>query len=371
MSLLVRALSGLESKPLWDTMAKEVVGINAPKVVFTRSNEEKFDVAVNELGNTVGFVGAGLVLDKVLQKVFDSVKDKPWAQAQAAKTWETLGRSAAIYSTIFAVMWAMPFLRNYMTAKRTGQVDYTEVIGASPRKKEGATQQQARLNKKLAEYKLKIGQILGLGALGTALGVGGSLLAMNRGVGLNKVGDWIVRNLALKGGAFSDFSGWKALLFWGVPAYGGWIHASRDPFEKKEQVFKFANFVFCFIGPQMLIKKIFQSKFSKLLGEGVATSFENLKVLEKTLAPEVVKAATKLKVFQEVVGLVSSIVLLGVSPAVLNIALTKRRLAKAEASQPHFAAGGGGSIPRGNLQVKSFDAFLQEVQRERAASYRG
>lgn len=359
--MLQAPLSALEKSPVLDTMAKEVIGINLPKVAFTRTQDETVDVAINEFGNTVGFVGAGMGMEALLNEVFNSKLATNLRAKGGDRLWEHLGRSAAIFSAVFAVMWAMPFVRNYFTAWRTGQVDYTDVIGASsvsqPRSPEV---QQRLLSYKLTEYKNTILKILGLGALGAAAGVGGSLAAMRAGLKPGAIVQWIGRNLGLAKGAFSDFAGWKALLFWGVPAYGGWIHASRDPYEKKEQVLKFINFVACFIGPQMLMKKLFKAQFAKILPAGVSATFSDI---SKHLTGPALAKATRLKIFQEVAGLGSSILLLGVSPAVLNIFLTNRRLAHDEAllaaRQQQFTGrlSAENEAP-GSLQRKSFEQFV-------------
>jgi hypothetical protein len=361
MPMLQAPLSALEKSPVLDTMAKEVIGINLPKVAFTRTQDETVDVAINEFGNTVGFVGAGMGMEALLNEVFNSKLATNLRAKGGDRLWEHLGRSAAIFSAVFAVMWAMPFVRNYFTAWRTGQVDYTDVIGASsvsqPRSPEV---QQRLLSYKLTEYKNTILKILGLGALGAAAGVGGSLAAMRAGLKPGAIVQWIGRNLGLAKGAFSDFAGWKALLFWGVPAYGGWIHASRDPYEKKEQVLKFINFVACFIGPQMLMKKLFKAQFAKILPAGVSATFSDI---SKHLTGPALAKATRLKIFQEVAGLGSSILLLGVSPAVLNIFLTNRRLAHDEAllaaRQQQFTGrlSAENEAP-GSLQRKSFEQFV-------------
>jgi hypothetical protein len=367
MAGLVNFLSLMERQPLWDTMAKEVVGINAPKIIFTRSNDERIDVATNELGNTVGFVATGFLLEKALDFLYEKAVPASKKALENTKTWEALGRSFTLYSLIFSVMWAMPFIRNYYTAKRTGQVQYTHVIGAKnvhqPEKKAYPSNQ---VQEKMAEYRNKALSILGLGALFASAASVASVFAIGKGAGVGPMAQWVAKNLALIGGKFSDFSGVKALLFWGLPAYGGWIHASRDPIEKKEQLLKFFNFVFCFSVPQQVMKWYFNSGFEKLLGKNMEASFAKLKSPEylTRFGADIVKKATRLKLFQEGAGLVSSIVLLGISPAVLNIFLTQKRLDQLKPSPyPATTMRGqsvtGWDVPRGQLQYKSFEAFAR------------
>ena len=47
MNLLTPLLGRMESAPVMEMMTKEVVGINAPKIAITRSNDERVDVATS------------------------------------------------------------------------------------------------------------------------------------------------------------------------------------------------------------------------------------------------------------------------------------------------------------------------------------
>lgn len=324
-------LGRLESQGVWDTMTKEVVGINAPKIAITRTNTERLDVAVSEIGNTIGAFGTGLAMDRFLGKAFSG------AQAAGGKSaqWAVLGRSTALFSAIFAIMWAMPFIRNYVTAKRTGNVNFTDVIGAK-----GIVRSSERdVQDAVAGYRNKALGILGLGLAGAVAGAGGAMLAIRRGAGLGVLtklfsNGWLNRNLLLKNGSFNDFAGLKALLFWGVPAYGGWIHASRDPYEKKEQLLKFGSFVGSFFGPQLLFDRYFKGKFARLLPDGVEATYKDMTAaLAKAPGNARLQEALKFWKIKSLGGLATSILLLGVTPPLINIWLTSRRIRRDAAKQ--------------------------------------
>lgn len=341
-------LGQLESRAVLDTITKEVVGINAPKIAVTRSNTERLDVATSEIGNTVAAFGLGGLLNYGLGRLFKKAQAE--GASQLSKNWAVLARSGAIYSTIFALMWAMPFIRNYLTAKRTGSTEFTEVIGAKK-----TAQNQANLHKALSDYKRKIAAILGLGLAGAAMFTGLGKLAVARkwGMGVLKTlfdKPRLAANLLLKNGSFNSFSGTQAVLFWGVPAYGGWIQASRDPYEKKEQVLKFLNFVTCFSLPQVLANSYFGKKLEGLLPAGVEHTYKDITT---RLSGETKDRALKLWGRKNLTGLLASIVLLGVMPPLMNIFLTKRRLDRAgnlqAAAPPALSAG-----PSGGLAHKSF-----------------
>lgn len=360
----ISGLGKLEQHPIGDTMAKEILGINVPKIAITRTKDERIDTAVSEIGNTVAFAAGGISLDYALKRVFNREVAKATVNKQLAEHWSVIGRSFALSSLIFSLLWVMPFVRNYVTAKRIGTDKFTDVIGAD--KQHGKVASESSLEKSLGVYKRKIAEILSLGLGGAALF---SVLGLKgvRNSGRNWGGKFVrvffppepnlvqkaatklnilahpekkaaltlsqrLRNLPkhllIENGSFDKFGGWPALLFWGVPAYGGWIHASRDPYEKKEQLLKFANFTLSFFGPALILNRFFkkqsQQKFPELKNE-----FTNAAIRKTyTRNPEKMNRALKLWATKNGLSLVSSIIFLGTLPQLLNIYLTKRRIEK-------------------------------------------
>jgi hypothetical protein len=350
MSFFYNFLGKLEHQTLWDTMTKEVVGINLPKIVFTRTWDERWDSAVSEIGNTVTTFGIGGLLDRCLQSMYRTVQSQG---AERARQWAVLGRTGALYSTIFSLMWAMPFVRNYVTTRRTGKTSFTDVIGAK-NSQNASRFLDARTS--LAADKRHIRQILGLGAIATVLCAGGGLLAAKRMLPLGILKrlfthEGLQKNLLLKDGSFiNGFSGLKAVLFWGVPAYAGWYQASRDPYEKKEQRLKFVSFVAGFSGPGLLLGRYFKKTFEQLLPPGVEPTYRSItEALSRQSHPalkaplEQALSAWKKK---NLWTLLSSIGLLSATQ-LLNFHLTGKRLARAR------QAGARSVPPAGNLHRKT------------------
>lgn len=355
-----KKLGYLEAHSINDTLAKEVLGINIPKILCTRTMNEKVDVATSEVGNTIAFTAGGLLLNKVLD--FSFTQAKKGIRLPVAQKGEEFWRSTALYSAIFSLMWAMPFIRNYITAKRTGFTDFSSFIVDKPQfaKNKSNTDQ---LESSLQGYQKKAKSILGMGALGAFLSIAMGTMSLRTGLGMKQVESLInspslyhslhkklglpqipenlwqkvfkgvtdirFQDLLLKKGQFSNFSGLPALLFWGVPAYGGWIHASRDPYEKKEQLLKFASFTACFFVMPLLIKKVIDRLFHSHFPE---VSTINYQTIQKTFAKQtkILEAALFLWATRYVASLGSSILLLGVMPQLINIKLTEKRLKRAE-----------------------------------------
>jgi hypothetical protein len=358
-NFLCNSLGKVESAPILDTMLKEVVGINAPRVLLTRSKNERKDAFYSEAGNTIGFFGAGAALDQLLIRVLNPKTLKK--QGALASRWGIIGRSAALFSTSFAILWAMPFVRNYLTARQTGSTQFTQVIGAHPTQPSTQALQASQM-----EYKRKALSILGLGLAGSVLAVGGARLAIARKWGRKTLNQWFknpkgwIHQLTLKDGRFSNFSGLPALLFWGVPAYVGFIHASRDNYERKEQLLKFFNFTACFFGPSLALKKYYQKKLQALAGHKAELSYG---YIHQKLRGRVQEQALKLWVAKSGLSLLSSIVLLSTMPQLINIYLTKRRLAKAQAQnfpmQSAFSQPFGYFPPTPNTMATATSPFIQ------------
>lgn len=328
--MLYHFLGKVESAPILDTMLKEVVGINVPRVVLTRSEDERKDAFYSEAGNTIGFFGAGAALDQLLIRALDPKKLQK--QGAWAARIGVLGRSAALFSTSFAILWAMPFLRNYLTARSTGGVQFTQVIGANAAQASAHTLQASQ-----QEYKRNALTILGLGLAGSVMALGGARLAIVNRWGRKAVNRWFknpkgwVHHLTLKDGRFANFGGLPALLFWGVPAYGGFIHASRDNYERKEQLLKFFNFTACFFGPSLALKKLYQRKLQAVAGPKAELTYQ---YITQKLRGSAREKALKIWAAKSGLSLLSSIVLLSSMPQLINIYLTKRRLERAQAPKP-------------------------------------
>lgn len=319
-------LNQLGNTPMLDTLTKEIVGVNLPRVALTRSADERLDVAASAIGNTAAAFGVGGLLNWGLNRIY----------GQAAKAddlagrWARLGRSAAIFSAVFSLMWAMPFVRNYITARRTGSVQFTDVIGASA----SAVQSKSDLTTALSDYKTKALTFIGSGAAMAAAAILGTRLAMARNLNpgiLKRFFNhaWLRENLLLKNGSFTDFSWLKALFFWGVPAYGGWIHASRDQYERREQLLKFGCFVAAFFGPQYLLARRFKQMAGKLLNR--EWDYRWVTAQLKQLAPDHPQRPALQKALSAwrkntVGGLLLSIGLLGAIPQVLGMLLTRSGL---------------------------------------------
>lgn len=330
------AIGALERYPVLDTAIKEVVGINVPKIALTRTDTERKDVAISEIGNTMAFGVGGIAVDQLMKRVFATAQKQ--GASKTAKQWAVLARSAGVYSTVFSLMWAIPFIRNYVTAKQTGSVSFTDVIKATQHHKENKHDHQATLKEALQYYQGQAQTILGAGALGTVLATGIGLWGAKRQAGAkflerlfeSKAG----KSLLLKDGKFAGFGGMPALLFWGLPAYGGWIHASRDPYEKKEQWLKFVNFVACFFGPSVVINKAFQGKFEHQFPQlkHIGYQYEDI-VKNLSASPEKKAAALRLWAGKNLLSLGSSIILLGTIPQLINWYLTQYRLKRDQAAK--------------------------------------
>jgi hypothetical protein len=361
-------LGWLENNGLWDTAIKEIVGSNFAKILLARNWDERLDVGSCEIGCTIGVFGSGLILDKGLRRLFRKAQD----EGGTSRQWAVLGRSAALFSVVGSVMWAMPFIRNYLTARRTGSTHFTEVIGA----RQQSAASQKNLQDSIRDYRNKSLTILGTGASLAALAVTGSYAAIRKGIGFGPLTQLIEKRafknaFTLKDGEFKHLTGLPALLFWGLPSYGGLLQASRDKYERKEHLLKLAMFIGFFFVPPFLFKAYFNRQVQKtatvlphLLQEG-ATSF---KALTADLARhpvgsvehQALERLMKSWKIKNVGGLGISLFLFGTIPQLMNIQLTKRRLARSHESLEDAALTSASTMPDMN-PLSSLDPSSQKM----------
>jgi hypothetical protein len=327
----VSFLAWLEKYPVADTAVRDFLGNAVPKASLTRSQTEFNDVAISNGGNLLAFVVGGLTVDKLLQALFSGVQ-KVGQEATTGYRWARIARSMGIYSTMVSSMWAMPFVRNYITTRRSGSVNYSQVIQTGGSNSPKTPEQEAAVKASLNDSKRHALTILGSGGVGIALSaVLGKWAASRKDFGKNFLDKLYQKPFTEKlllgaSGKFSKMGPWPTMLFWGIPAYIGWYHASRDPYEKKEVYVRLANFMACFSLPPYLAKKAFENKIINQFPELKKNiSFNAIKDLYKH-NPAKRWAAQKMLLTQNGLGMVSSIVLLGVTPQLLNIYLTQQRL---------------------------------------------
>jgi hypothetical protein len=113
---------------------------------------------------------------------------------------------------------------------------------------------------------LTMASVLGLGLLaGKARTEPGSMVTHRLENSWKKTFSTVFNQFDLKGeGAYQIGGGWPTLLFWGLPAYLGWIHASRSSNERRERILQMGNSIFWFFGMPVLGKRLWNRKFINL-----------------------------------------------------------------------------------------------------------
>lgn len=346
---VTKACQTFQENKTWKALGVEVLGINLPKTAIVRTKNEAIDVGFNEFGNTVGFFGGlwggGYLLDRFLAAKKIRIHANP-----AILSKGRVMKSFALIPPLVAFMAAMPFFRNAFTAWRSGSVAYQDLITKGQPKRQDSTAQQ--------KTKLAIQNYLQTGATilaaGAALGLTGFFWARSSGSAklfqgaklipaLNK--PWMhkaLKAICLTGNKATEFEDLRAVAYWGAPAYLGWMAASRDRFEIKEQALKLINFVAVYLLTDKITHRFFDRKtraFAKAFPKaytktpkGFVFSYSALKNLQ---LPK--KSLQKLLSFENtkiLSGFGMTVLLMAVIPALLNIHLTRQRLANAASATP-------------------------------------
>ncbi len=335
-------------------MGVEVLGINLPKTMIVRTPHEAMDVGVNEFGNTLGFCGGlfggGYAIDKLLNS-----QRIPLLKDSATLSRGRVIKSLTLIPPLFAFMMAMPFFRNAFTAWQSGTVAYKDLITKGT--KHQATQKQE--THEAIEHFLKMGTaILSTGILLGALGFG--IAKSRRGIRMFqnhftlvpslRKGKFpkILKALCLTGKSATEFQDRQAIFYWGIPAYLGWMAASRDKFEVKEQLLKMINFIAVYVLPEKIVNSAFHSKtvsfarsplYAQLYTKtpkGLKFSYDRWAQLRSKIPTQLAQKVIKFENAKLISGFGLSVLLMAVLPALLNIYLTKHRIQKEAVTANHF-----------------------------------
>lgn len=340
----------LHENRTWKAFWVEFLGINTPRTVIVRTQNEAIDVAVNEFSNTAGFFGGIWGLSPLLDKWIKARK-LPFHPDPKVITQGRVFKSAVLIPLLLGFMVSMPYVRNALTAWRSGTVKFKNLI----------TENETRAHTKQARQKTQesIRQFLttGIGVflLGAAVSVAAGLLTVSKGPlrlfqgkklipSLNTPwGQRLMRALSLTGDKATEFGDMRAIIWWGIPTYLAWMAASRDSFERKEQFLKMINFILVFLLVDKGSNWFFNRKMQQFVqqakpfaglytanGKGVAFSYKHYQQwMAKRLPAKSVQTLKRIVAFENarlLTGIGSTILFMATFPALLNIYLTKRRL---------------------------------------------
>lgn len=304
LGLLTRGLASLEKHPLAELLFKDVTAFNIPKIALSRTWKERWDTATLELSNSGITLLSSLFLPRlvrwpvnqlaqlsqhyvgtdVLKEEFSKVAPRLAGKNLLPAKMARMGASFGFFFPFAAAFWAAPFARNWLTMKRTQSANFESMIGFH---EAGAHQPQRTLQEEMAYQRNAALKTLAAGlGLGVASLLTGGLLARRLGKSLGKnVQNGLVQKLSsgngqkLFEGFFKAFdlkgnqvNGQTAtLLFWGMPAYLGWIHGARSGNERRERVIQSANAIFWFFFASKLTTPLWRKGYKEVLkGETLA-----------------------------------------------------------------------------------------------------
>lgn len=169
----------------------------------------------------------------------------------------------------------------------------------------------------------------------------------------------VLNKLCLQGDSATVFKDFHSLVYWGLPAYAGWVTASRDEFEVKEQLLKAANFGLVFGLTDPLVKTGFNSVAKKLAAQApefypqfnapgpggkalMDTSFSYSNWIARTSGKPISDIARKVIRFENIKSLSmmgSTILLMAITPTLINWYLSAKRIERVEARERMEQAG--------------------------------
>lgn len=286
--------------PTQNMVARELVGDVLPHLLIVRTHDELVDTATIQLSNTLFPIAAGYGLSAGYDRLQRTIQP---LKSPRQRLWGQVVKAGAIYAMIATIPVANAFLRNWVTAKRTGSHAFIEMVG----EKQSQAKQDKAHQDKLTGYQNRIKSIVGHGALASGLTFLVAQPFLKNPKPLGSIGKWFNQHMGLKHGSFEQFPLAAAALVWGIPIYAGLFSAHRDQFEFKELVLRFFGFLSAFFVVPRLAKHA------------------ALKWAPKAVLP-VFKTKQNFAVLAE---FVTTSVLCSVIPSFINIVLTHQRAVKA------------------------------------------
>lgn len=297
LSTLTKGLAALEKHPLAELLFKDVTAFNIPKIALSRTWKERWDTATLELSNSGITLLSSLFLPRlvrwpvhqlsqlsqhyagidVLKEEFSKVTPRLAGKNLLPAKMARMGASFGFFFPFAAAFWAAPFARNWLTMKRTQSANFESMIGFKearshqPKRtlqEEMGYQRNTALKTLAAGFGLGMASLLTGGLLARRLGKnlqGGLAQKLSSGQG-QKVFEGFFKAFDLKGNQVNGQT--ATLLFWGMPAYLGWIHGARSGNERRERVIQSANAIFWFFFASKLTTPLWRKGYENALKSG-------------------------------------------------------------------------------------------------------
>jgi hypothetical protein len=347
----------LEENPVAETLFKDVTGYNLPRLATTRTPNEFFDTLTGELANTSITLSGTLLLPPLFQRAMSKLTGMPLAELtqqlqshmtpSMATKMARLGSSLGYLNLWAALFWATPFFRNWLTMERSKTANFENIIGLD---KDGGAiaNNPEKLKQAKREQLTGMAKVIGVGA-GLAAGSVGGFAALARMLkspqgkaGLQQflqklklqtqakqLANWMHKQFDLGGAKSNQVSSRLAtLIYWSLPAYFGWLQASRSQNEFKENLLKTVNSNLWFFALTPVVKQYFLKHYQAI--DPNLKSVPDFKVLNAIKDGPIKDKLLALKQKDFGIGLGITVLMLATTPQLINRILTKRRFEKAQ-----------------------------------------
>lgn len=346
---LTGIFSTLEEKPLADLLVRDLLCFIMPELMLARTWDEVKDASEYSFSLAAVTAGFSLLLPRFLKKLVKPITGVTHEELsiplslqkiEAMTPKAKLARMAVSFGFLFpfaAAFAVTPFFRNWMTLKRTGTTDYEEIIGLKPQQEHPHDEKYEKAVRH--EKRTMAGIALSGIAAGAAAFLGFAAMARRAPQTLGGAMEQLFKTFSLKGAQSGEVHGTlPILLFWLLPPYIAQHFAARSRNEKIEQAIRNINSVLWFsLFTPLVTKGVFVRKFIK---EGFEMGAEKIKsplAQRFKLSIPSYRQLLKLEEPQRSLGInikdtysifsyLIPIVMLAVSPKMLNIYLTRQRV---------------------------------------------
>ena len=307
---MINFLRPLETSSALGLFARDTGGCLLSRVSLSRTKEERKEVSFSEISESLIFYFLAPFLNKTFSKLFSKLKNP-----EIAKTAQII----SIFGIVLPIIYLIPFVRNNITKSDSGKDEFISVIGL----KNEQNDKKEENTKKNKDDLFKKASVVSISSLLASL----SLILFSKNKDNYKKIEPLIKKF---NEIFKTDDGLK-LIHYGALIYPvsilGYLKASRDKYEKQENIRRFSVSVPLLLAGDKLIEKPIYKFFDKEFNTSVLDK-NQIKTYDEILKIKDNKQMLKTKNWAFGLNYFVSTILVAAGIMILNRIKTKKNYEK-------------------------------------------
>ncbi len=310
LPITTKILKPLETSSSLGLFARDTGGCLISRLLMSRTKQERKEVSFLEISESLIFYFLAPIISKIFSGLYSKISNQ-----KIAKTAQIV----SVFGLLLPLVYSIAPLRNLITLKTTGQNEFLSVVGLAKNKEKTDVNKTKEKNINLIKKSAVVSAL--------SLLTSSALLLSSKSNKLNKK----INPFLDKFNKIFNLDNGLNLLHYGALIYPasilGYLQASRDKYEKMENIRRFSVSVPLLLFGDKLIEKPIYKGFDKLFKTSV---FENNKIksYDEILKIKDNKQLLKSKNFGFALNFLTSTVFVALGVGLLNRIETKKNYEK-------------------------------------------